>query len=206
MAHTTKDLPRAPHRRTIWPKLRSTSRAWHPQTQSRLVQLPGELRNMIYNLVLFSEPLDRNPVLRAHNRSSKAIEIRTMTRPPLAATCLQLQHECLSSFFHHGIFTYTIDLDFGYSFHHSISRETTSSGAADLTLRDVVVRHYALDFRKYPDGIMLFTGTHLLGAHVTAIPPRDGDEDEDMISLSWIHRLHDALLIWRVARQARKGW
>lgn len=129
MAHTTKDLPRAPHRRTIWPKLRSTSRAWHPQTQSRLVQLPGELRNMIYNLVLFSEPLDRNPVLRAHNRSSKAIEIRTMTRPPLAATCLQLQHECLSSFFHHGIFTYTIDLDFGYSFHHSISRETTASAA-----------------------------------------------------------------------------
>ncbi|KAF2173624.1 hypothetical protein M409DRAFT_15902 [Zasmidium cellare ATCC 36951] len=71
---------------------------WKQQPQSAFLRLPGELRNIIYQLVLVDQI------------SNDYLTLSRLCQPPLTATCRQIQHESLPIFFAENCFKLTIHI------------------------------------------------------------------------------------------------
>lgn len=71
---------------------------WKPQPRCGfLEQLPGELRNIIYSLVL-------------RQGDPEQVNLSCLIQPPLTATCRQIRHESLPIFFSENYFKLTIHI------------------------------------------------------------------------------------------------
>lgn len=116
---------------------------WTLQPQCPLLQLPGELRNQIYDYVLVNDTSkDPNPMTES-DRLPHRIELRTLKIPALAATCRQIHTEALSYFFRHATFTCIIKIDSAmrcdYRLDDKSRRWLQKTGAFEYKIHDIVL-------------------------------------------------------------------
>ncbi|KAF2496301.1 hypothetical protein BU16DRAFT_373629 [Lophium mytilinum] len=95
-AETTRDAPNEPRTPTT-----------NPQMPSRLLQLPGELRNMIYTHLLSSTWLTFGGLLLGHRHSYTGVATKCAPNPlSILRTCRQIDLEASSLCLGHVLFNF----------------------------------------------------------------------------------------------------
>ncbi|KAK4613536.1 hypothetical protein CLAFUW4_08898 [Fulvia fulva] len=130
--------------RALFPK--SEPQEWHLQPNCRLLQLPGELRNRIYHLVLIDDHEENNPI-RWEDDLSHRIKLKGMKMPALVGTCRQVQHEALTYLFRFGKFSHKFTVDDMHELHYRLGRSTKRwmklTGANKMYIHDCIIGYGA---------------------------------------------------------------